>query len=78
MQQIKLFIGREDNTAELESEVNDWIAESGVTVLSIAGNVAPQSVLPTKDGGSNLSAGSTLTRRFAPSDILILVTYEKD
>lgn len=77
MQQIKLFVGREDHTGDLENEVNTWIAEQGVKVLSIAGNIAPQSVLPTKDGGSNLSASGTHTRRFAPSDILVIVTYEK-
>ena len=77
MQQIKLFVGREDHTGELEAEVNTWIAESGATVLSIAGNIAPQSVLPSKEGGSNLSTTGTHTRRFAPSDILVLVTYEK-
>lgn len=78
MQQIKLFVGREDHTAELESEVNNWIAQSDATILSIKGNIAPQSVLPTKEGtGTNLSATGTHTRRFAPSDILIIVTYEK-
>jgi hypothetical protein len=77
MQQIKLFVGREDHTADLEKEVNTWIAESGATITGIKGNIASQSVLPTKDSGSNLSATSTHTRRFAPSDILIIVTYEK-
>ena len=78
MQQIKLFVGREDHTGELESEVNQWVAESGVKVLSIAGNIAPQSILPSKDSGAgNLSAGNATGRRFAPSDILVIVTYEK-
>lgn len=78
MQQIKLFVGREDHTSELEAEVNNWIAGAGVNVLSIAGNIAPQSVLPSKDGGgANLGTASTPGRRFAPSDILVVVTYEK-
>lgn len=77
MQQIKLFVGREDHTGELETEVNSWIVESGVSILSITGNIAPQSVMPSKDAGSNLSASGTHTRRFAPSDILVIVTYEK-
>lgn len=79
MQQIKLFVGREDHTRDLEAEVNHWIVESGATILSISGNIAPQSVLPTKGGGggANLSATGTHTRRFAPSDILVIVTYEK-
>lgn len=78
MQQIKLFVGREDHTAELEHDVNTWIAEAGVNVLSIKGNIASQSVLPTKEAASsNLSSTGTHTRRFAPSDILVIVTYEK-
>jgi len=78
MQQIKLFVGREDHTADLEKEVNAWITDSGANILSISGNIAPQSVLPAKQGGgTNLSATGTHTRRFAPSDILLIVTYEK-
>ena len=77
MKQIKLFVGREDHTADLEGEVNAWIAESGAAVLSITGNISPQSVLPSKEAASNLSSSGTHTRRFAPSDILLIVTYEK-
>ena len=79
MIQIKLFVGREDHTADLESDVNAWLAESGVKIVSITGNIAPQSVLPSKDAGgtSNLAATGTHGRRFAPSDILVLVQYEK-
>ena len=79
MTQIKLFVGREDHTADLESEVNTWLAESGAKVISITGNIAAQSVLPNKDTGgtSNLAATGTHGRRFAPSDILVLIQYEK-
>lgn len=79
MQQIKTFIGREDHTSELDSEVNNWIASSGVNVISIMGNIAPQSILPGKDAGGSgaLGGGGTPSRRFAPSDLFILVTYEK-
>lgn len=77
MQQIKIFVGREDHTSNLENDVNTWIAESGVKVLSITGNISPQSVLPSKDSGTNLSATGTHTRRFAPSDLFVMVTYEK-
>ena len=73
MQQIKLFVGREDHTGNLEDEVNTWIAESGATVLSIAGNISPQSLMPGKDVAGGAMAG----RRFAPSDIMIIVTYDK-
>lgn len=72
MLQIKTFIGREDHTNELDEAVNTWIAESGAKVVSITGNIAPQSILPGKDSSSN-----TPGRRFAPSDLFVLVTYEK-
>lgn len=73
MQQIKLFVGREDHLSELENDVNQWVAGAGVNVLSITGNIAPQSIMPSKDNGG----GATPGRRFAPSDILVAVTYEK-
>ena len=78
MQQIKLFSGREDHKAELEDEVNAWIAQAGVEVISIAGNIAPQSVLPSKEASTSSGLGTPgTTRRFAPSDILVIVTYTK-
>lgn len=77
MQQIKVFVGREDHTNDLEGEVNNWIAESGVEVLSITGNIAPQSVLPSKEAASNLGGSPGHGRRFGPSDIMILVAYKK-
>lgn len=77
MQQIKLFIGREDHTAELESDVNSWIASSGVKVLAITSNLAPQTIKPDKIGAPASSAGSMSGRRFEQSDILVMVTYEK-
>lgn len=77
MQQIKIFIGREDHTQELEDEVNSWIVSSGVEVLSIAGNLSPQTVLPDKMGKSMGDAGSASGRRFGASDIMVMVTYSK-
>ncbi|MGB0766953.1 MAG: hypothetical protein ACPGYV_04520 [Phycisphaeraceae bacterium] len=73
MQQIKLFVGSEDAAGELEAEVNGWIASSGAAVISISANIAPQSTLAGKDA----AAMSTPGRRFAASDLLVMVTYEK-
>ena len=74
MQQVKIFSGIEGETRQLEKKINTWIAETGVKVLNITGNIAPQSVLPSEDT-KKLTGGGT--RRFAPSDVLIIVTYEK-
>lgn len=64
MQKIKLFKGVESEMEDLENEVNNWIASSGSKVVSVIGNIAPQ----TRDPNSLES--------FAVSDILIIVTYE--
>ena len=67
MQQVKLFKSVEAEISELESEVNNWIRESGVRVVSIRGNIAPQTVSDSNVG---------VKGRFSPSDVLIVVTYE--
>ena len=69
MQQIKFFSGEEDSTAAMERDINTWLRESGVRVLNVFGNIAPQS------GASESRPVSG--RRFAPSDIFIAVLYEK-
>lgn len=69
MQQIKIFKGTESEVTRLEGEVNAWIRQSGVDVLSITGNIAPQTVKPGSAGG--LGQGV-----FPPSDVVLVVLYE--
>ncbi|MFG0332916.1 MAG: hypothetical protein ACF8TS_06090 [Maioricimonas sp. JB049] len=69
MRQVKLFKSVEAEVSALESQINDWIRESGVNVVRIQGNIAPQS--ESASGGSSKSM-----TRYAPSDILIIVEYE--
>lgn len=69
MQQVKLFKGVENEVGALEREINDWLSRSAVKVVSLTGNIAPQSVKP--DGGGGLGKGS-----FSPSDVLVIVLYE--
>ena len=70
MQQVKIFAGLEGNLKELEREVNAWIRQSGATILSITGNIAPQSS-PAGAKSSGLGQGA-----YAPSDVVIIVLYE--
>ena len=70
MQQVKLFKGVESELSVLEAEVNAWIRETGATVISITGNIAPQSNLPDGKGGTT---GRML---YPPSDIVVIVLYE--
>ena len=70
VQQVKLFKGIESEVSALEAEVNAWIRESGAKIISVTGNVAPQSNLPDGKGGT---MGRSL---YPPSDILLVVLYE--
>ncbi len=61
MERVKLFKGVSIEIRALEDEINEWLAESKARIISVTGNIAPQS------GG-----GGT----FQSSDILVIVTYE--
>lgn len=69
MQQVKLFKGVENEVGSLEKEINDWLSRSGAKVVSLTGNIAPQSTKP--DAGGGLGKGS-----FSPSDVLVIMLYE--
>lgn len=77
MQQVKFFTGLEGSTEELANEINAWIRESGVNVLQITGNIAPQSNSESGSGGLSGTglSGSTVSR--PRSDIFIIVMYSK-
>jgi hypothetical protein len=70
MRQVKLFKALESEVATLEAEVNDWISQSGVQVVSVTGNIAPQS---EKAGSSSGGLGRS---SHAPSDVILIVLYE--
>ena len=72
MHQIKIFKGLESDAALIEKQVNSWLAESKARVVSMYGNIAPQS--PAPDSTSNaISRGA-----FPPSDILLVLLYETE
>ncbi|MGN6134107.1 MAG: hypothetical protein ACTHOU_06370 [Aureliella sp.] len=64
MQKIKLFKSIESELHSLEDEMNAWIAESGARIISVTGNIAPQT-------GNTQQAGM-----FSASDVLVIVLYE--
>ena len=64
MQMIKIFKSIETELRSLEDEMNTWIAESGARIISVTGNIAPQT-------GSAQPVGT-----FSASDVLIIVLYE--
>ena len=69
MQQIKIFKGVEGDVSGLEKEVNHWIRQAGARIISITGNIAPQS----ESSGASGSLGGS---HFASSDVLLIVLYE--
>jgi len=70
VQQVKIFKTIESDVAALEAEVNAWIHRSGARVVSVTGNIAPQSA--ASGPGVGLTKGS-----FAPSDVVLIVLYEE-
>ena len=77
MHQIKIFNGLEGDTGRLAKEVNEWLKTSKAKVVNVFGNIAPQSVSEKPDPGRLASSESGPTRRFAPSDVLLVVVYEE-
>ena len=68
--QVKFFKGVENSLDELERDINVWLAEFGGTLISVSGNIAPQSA-PFPSDTTGLTKSS-----FAPSDVLVFVVYE--
>jgi hypothetical protein len=71
MHQVKIFKGIENDTAALEKQINSWLAGEAVRVINIFGNIAPQTPPPPANAGS-ISQGA-----WPPSDILVIVHYER-
>lgn len=69
MQQVKIFSGLETETKRIENEINDWIKESGVKIIQITGNIAPQAGV-TENGGYLTKGVSN------PSDVLVIILFE--
>jgi len=68
--QVKIFKGLESELAALEKQINGWLAGEAIRVVNIIGNMAPQSPPPEKAGSLNQAP-------YPPSDVLIIVHYEK-
>lgn len=69
MQKVKIFKSIESELTSMEDEINGWLAESGATLVSLTGNIAPQSL--SNNGATGMGMGV-----FSASDVLIIVVYE--
>ena len=70
MHQVKIFKGIESELATLEAEVNRWLAETDARVVSMFGNMAPQT--PSEEASKGLTKSA-----FAPSDVMLVILYEQ-
>ena len=70
MQQVKIFKCVETEVTNLEREVNTWIKDSGATIMSITGNIAPQTTMQ-----NSKTAGLTKSS-FSSSDVILVILFE--
>lgn len=66
MRKIKIFKSIESELFPLEDEINSWLEKSGAELISVTGNIAPQTPSTTMGSGS-----------FSASDVLVIVVYEE-
>lgn len=73
MHQVKIFKSIESEIPALEKQINTWLIESGARVISMTGNISPQS----PHGGEGSPGASIRATPWAPSDVIVIVHYEK-
>lgn len=61
---VKIFKSVESELESMEADINTWLEETNSQLVSITGNIAPQTKV------------SDITGSFSASDILIVVVYE--
>ncbi len=76
MHQIKIFSREEHERDQLENEINDWLRSTGVKVVSVTGNIAPQTVVDPERTRPIPGENAGMRRPFASSDVLIVIVYE--
>ena len=63
MRQVKIFKSIESELWNMEKEINNWAQETGAEIVSVTGNIAPET-------------GSSTPHGFSSSDVLVIVLYE--
>ena len=66
MQKVKIFMSVESESTEMERDINTWIENTGAKVISIQGNIAPQTP----------AAGAMMRDTFGTSDLFVIILYE--
>lgn len=65
MHQVKLFKSIESELWTMEAEINEWLRSTNAKVISVTGNIAPQT-----------SDSSGIQGSFSASDVLVVIVYE--
>ena len=65
MRFVKIFKSIESELWSMEQDINKWVTEHGVEIVSVTGNISPQS-------------GGRAAQGFSASDVLVVVVYEAD
>lgn len=76
MHQIKIFSREEHERDQLENEINDWLRSTGAKVVSVTGNISPQTVVDPERTRPIPGESVGMRRPFASSDVLIVIVYE--
>ncbi|MCA9132622.1 MAG: hypothetical protein KDA45_05695 [Planctomycetales bacterium] len=64
MRKVKIFKSVESELGQLEAEINAWIESSRVELISVTGNIAPQTHF------------DSAPEAFSTSDVLVIAVYE--
>lgn len=68
MNKVKIFMSVESESTIMEKEINEWIESTGAKVISIQGNIAPQTP----------SSGGMIRDTFGSSDLFVIILYESE
>ena len=76
MHRVKIFSGEESHSGDLEREINDWLSKTNARVITITGNIAPQTVLKPDQSTSLPGASSAHSHELRSSDLVVIILYE--
>lgn len=73
MQKVKMFKSIETELGEMEAQINLWLATTQAKIISITGNISPQTIRHLGPGGPSLEGAFGA---FGASDVFVIILYE--
>jgi hypothetical protein len=68
MSKVKIFLSVESEYTEMERDINHWLETTKPKIISIQGNIAPQTP----------SSGGMIKDTFGSSDLFVIILYESE